>query len=118
MEKCEIIELYRRTGSIRATAAIVGASEQAVRRILIEAGEYTSPQVEAVAKLLARGLTQQEIGERLGLSYSAVNSYCPYERGTHIAGQCTPNALRIRAYRARKRAEEAKQRNKEKSHSN
>ena len=118
MEKCEIIELYRRTDSIRATAAIVGASEQAVRRILIEAGEYTSPQVEAVAKLLAQGLTQQEIGERLGLSNSAVNSYCPYERGTRIAGQCTPNALRIRAYRARKRAEEAKQRNKEKSHSN
>lgn len=107
VEKHEIIELYRRTGSLRATAAIVGAGTQAVRRILIEANEYTSPQSTAIAELLAQGLTQQEIAKRLGLSYSTVNSYAPYERGTHIAGRCTQNALRIRRYRAKKRAEEA-----------
>lgn len=38
----EIVEVYRSTDSIKATARELGISEQSIRHILIDAGVYTS----------------------------------------------------------------------------
>lgn len=95
MEKSEIVELYERTGTICGTAKIVGAGHQAVRRILWEAGVYTSPQFEQINQLYSSGYDVAQICDMLSMSRSAVMSYLPYIRGTRIAGERTVNAIRI-----------------------
>lgn len=104
MEKSEIVELYERTGSICATAKIVGAGHQAVRRILWEAGVYTSPQFEEINQLYSRGYDVAQICDMLSMSRSAVMSYLPYTRGTRIAGERTINSIRIMKCRAKKKS--------------
>ena len=49
------------------------------------------------------GLPPAEIAERLGCTVSTVYSYLPYTRGLHADYIPTPNALRIRKCRTRKR---------------
>ena len=104
MKKAEIVEIYERTGSIRATAKIVGAGYQAVRRILWEAGAYTSAQFDEVNQLYDSGYDVAQICETLNMSRSSVMSYLPYTRGTRIAGERTINSIRIMKCRAKKKS--------------
>ena len=105
MEKADIINMYRRTGSIRATAASSGIGHQAVRRVLIEAGEYTTPRAAQIMELYEQGMSPDEICAELSLARSCVFSYLPYTRGTYLFGLRSINALRIEKCRRKKREE-------------
>lgn len=107
MEKADIINIYRQTGSIRATSAASGISHQVVRRVLIEAGEFTSPRAEQIMGLYEQGMSPDEICAELSLARSCVFSYLPYTRGTYLFGPRSINALRIEECR-RKKAEQSK----------
>lgn len=107
MEKIDIINVYRQTGSIRATSASSGIGHQAVRRVLIEAGEFASPRAEQIMELYEQGVSPDEICAKLSLTRSCVFSYLPYTRGTYLFGPRSINALRIEECR-RKKAEQSK----------
>ena len=105
MEKTDVIVAYKRTGSIKSAAAATGLSHQTVRRILIEAGEFTSPRAELIASLHEQGLSLDEICAVLSLSRSCVGGYIPYTRGCHAVGPRSDNALRIEKCRRKKAAQ-------------
>lgn len=105
MEKADIINIYRQTGSIRATSASSGIGHLAVRRVLIEAGEFTSPRAEQIMGLYEQGMSPDEICAELSLARSCVFSYLPYTRGTYLFGPRSINALRIEKCRRKKREE-------------
>lgn len=96
----KIVEVYNRTGSIRETAASCGVSPQKARRILQEAGEYTSPTAEKVGELHEAGRSVAEIAEELNIGEKAVQSYLPYSKGAYMTDAPTKNALAIRKHRA------------------
>lgn len=108
MEKTDIILAYKRTGSIKSTVAATGLSHQTVRRILIEAGEFTSPRAELIAGLHEQGLSLDEICAELSLSRSCVGGYILYTRGCQAVGPRSDNALRIEKCRRKKKAEQNK----------
>lgn len=86
-----------------------------LRKLLVTAGVYDSPQYRAVRELQDKELSDEEIMGRLGISRSTYNSYIPYKRGaysldwlpdgTHDLNNCSLEAKRNRKYRKRKLVE-------------
>lgn len=102
----KIVDVYRACGSIRETAASCGVSPQKARRILQEAGEYTSPTAEKVAELHEAGRSVAEIAEALHIGEKAVQSYLPYTKGAYMTDAPSANAQRIRKHRTGKAGKE------------
>ena len=101
----QVIEFYLKNGSIKHTAAMFEISEQLVRRYLINAGVYSTPKIEAANELYNRGCTVDQIANALRIGRKTVISMLPYRKGTYKAPP-SPNALRIREYRERKRMDD------------
>lgn len=101
--KDTIIKEYKACGTIKGTAKVVGVSEPTVRRVLIDAGEYSNETVASVSALREAGKSQKEICEILHLSESTVLGALPYTKGTY-KDEPTVNALRIRKCRGKKEA--------------
>lgn len=97
------LQIYGNTQSIKETARILQISEQVVRRYLINAGAYTSPQIASILSLHEEGKTVPEICSLLNISRSAVQSVLPYTKGTYKAPP-SENALKIRQTRAKQRS--------------
>lgn len=74
----DIIASYRQTQSIRVTARQYNISAQSIRRILIQAGEYSTPTSSYISGRLDRGESIAQIAKDLGRSPNAVQSYAPY----------------------------------------
>lgn len=102
VEKEQIIALYKQCQSIKQTARDLQISHNLARRVLIEAGLYTSPRAQQISALYEAGLSPQEIGERLSISHSAVADYLPYVKGYTKSAHKTQNARRIAAWRSKK----------------
>lgn len=103
ISESDVIETYRATRSVKATARISELSEHTVRHLLFVAGEYTSSRAEQIAKLAARGYTRLEVAKILGLSQSCVFNYWTYAHGPTSCGERSKNALRIEQCRRKKR---------------
>lgn len=99
----KIIAAYRNHPTIYTAAKRCGCSRDIARRVLLAAGLITSPRADEVRTLHDAGLPPAEIAERLGCTVSTVYHYAPYIRGCRADYIPTPNALRIRKHRARKR---------------
>ncbi|KGF52632.1 hypothetical protein [Flavonifractor plautii] len=95
----DIIASYRQTQSIRVTARQYNISAQSIRRILIQAGEYSTPTSSYISGRLDRGESIAQIAKDLGRSPNAVQSYAPYNRGAYCVGEKSENALKIKKYR-------------------
>lgn len=91
----EIIQAYHAEPSLRAVAAQVGVSYSAIRRVLISAGEYTSPRADEINRLADAGRSVSEIAQELGCSEKTVSSFLPYSRGSYAVGEKSENAKRI-----------------------
>ena len=111
IEKSDIIAKYSMTGSIRRTASELNVSHSTVRRVLIEAGLYTSQRAEDICRLCEKGLSPDQIAESLKITRNAVMAYLPYNRGYQLGGNKSANALRIRACRERKKTNNRQTRN-------
>ena len=103
MNTNEIITYYRECQSIKECAQRFDMSHQTVRRVLILAGEYSSPMSERINTLYDQGYTAEEISEKVGIGLKAVQGYIPYTKGKYMSAAPTVNALRIRACRERKK---------------
>lgn len=97
----QIVEFYLKNGSMKHTAIMFEISTQLVRRYLINAGVYSTPQIKAANELYSSGSTVEQIADSLCISRKAVISMLPYRKGTYKAPP-SPNALRIRECRERK----------------
>lgn len=106
MEKLfeEVVDLADQGLSLRKISKITGISQQKARRILISNDAWSSPQADEIAKLVASGLTVDEISEKLHLSRSIVISYLPYKKGPYYSDDPSINALRVRKCRDKKSA--------------
>ena len=105
MIKDEIMRSYRITKSMKRTAAEVGVSQSAVRKVLIGAGVLTSPLIKRIAELRALGMPDKDIADLLKISPSTVCSNAAYDQGTYLDTNKSANAIKIARCRARKEAE-------------
>lgn len=102
-----VVDKYHDEGqSLRRTAAAMGLSVAATRKMLVTAREYDSPRKREIDALRKSGLTVREIADKLGVSPTAVDSFVPYKRGTYLVPSGTKNAEMVRQCRARKEAPE------------
>lgn len=99
----DIAKSYRKTQSLRATAAETGVSEGVVRKVLITRGVISSPLIERIRELQNAGMPQKDIAELLGVSTSCVNSNSGYIRGTYLDAQKSQNAVKIKAWREQRK---------------
>lgn len=102
MKPEDIIQAYNTEGSIKKVAAMFRISEQKVRKVLIDAGEYESDMSVQVKDLYEQGFSVEDIADKLGVSKSAVSGYLPYSKGLYLGENPSGNALKIRKCRAKK----------------
>lgn len=102
MKQEDIIQSYNIEGSIKKVAALFRISEQKVRKILIDAGEYESDMSVQVKDLYEQGFSVEDIADKLGVSKSAVSGYLPYSKGLYLGENPSSNALRVRRCRRAK----------------
>lgn len=101
MKPEDIIQAYNTEGSIKKVAALFRISEQKVRKILIDAGEYESDMSMQVKDLYRQGFSVEDIADKLGVSKSAVSGYLPYSKGLYLGENPSSNAIKIRKCRAK-----------------
>lgn len=102
MKQEDIIQSYNIEGSIKKVAALFRISEQKVRKILIDAGEYESDMSIQVKDLYEQGFSVEDIADKLGVSKGTVSGYLPYTKGLYLGENPSSNALKIRKCRANK----------------
>lgn len=102
MKQEDIIRAYGTEGSIKKVAALFRISEQKVRKILIDAGEYESDRAGEVKDLYEQGFSVEDIADKLGVSKSTVSGYLPYSKGLYLSETPSSNAIKIRKCRAKK----------------
>ena len=103
MNQKEILEEYNKRKSIRATAAALNISTDAVHKTLVGYGVIDTPLTRRIAELRRIGLNQKQIAEMLEISTSCVNKNTPYERGTYLIPSKTKNAEKLRKWRKDRR---------------
>lgn len=95
----KIVSMYKGVQSIKTVSKTLGVCEGSVRRVLIQAGEYTSPRHQEVLSLYEQGLDVNQIAQRLSISRNTVINYLPYRRKPYICEDKSENAIRIRRWR-------------------
>lgn len=101
MKTEDVIQAYNTEGSIKKVAALFRISEQKVRKVLIDAGEYESDMSVQVKDLYGQGFSVEDIADKLGVSKSAVSGYLPYSKGMYLGENPSSNAIKIRKCRAK-----------------
>lgn len=101
MKPEDIVQAYNTEGSIKRVAALFRISEQKVRKVLIDVGEYESDMSVQVKDLYEQGFSVENIADKLGVSKSVVSGYLPYSKGLYLGENPSSNALRVRKCRAK-----------------
>ena len=96
----QIVEEYRKTGSVKQVVEILGSNTIKVRRVLITEGLWESKTSRSVGELYREGKSTKEIAEELCMSEKNVQSYLPYSRGAY-GGEKSGDATRSKEYRER-----------------
>lgn len=95
----KVVKTYRKTESIRETAAYHKISRVKVRKLLITEGLYSTPESIKVNDLLSKGLSTEEVAEKLGMSVGSVNNLSAYRKGENKLEHPTKNAINARKWR-------------------
>lgn len=103
MTQKEILAEYNKRKSIRATAAALNISTDAVHKTLVGYGVIDTPLTRRIAELRRIGLSQKKIAEMLEISTSCVNKNTPYDRGSYLTPSKSKNAENIRKWREDRR---------------
>jgi len=96
----QIVEEYKKTGSVKQVVEILGSNTIKVRRVLITEGLWESKTSRNVGALYREGKSTKEIAEELCMSEKNVQSYLPYSRGAY-GGEKSSDATRSKEYRER-----------------
>ena len=98
-----IIEIFKKTQSIKATAKQIGCSWNRVAKALSTAGIIANENHAYILSLYEKGKTLEEILKITGFSLKTVQSYSPRKRPVYNEN-LSENALRIKEYRAKRRS--------------
>ena len=98
-----ICSAYRSAGAIGPVASAFAISHQTARRILINAGLYTSPTSKKIRSMYEEGKTVDEISAELQKSRAFIIAYLPYEKGLYIGENKTKNAIYIKKSRTKQK---------------
>lgn len=101
----DVVNHYKRVGSMKRTGEEFGISESKCKKILVTSGVYTSPRYRQISELIDKGLPEEQICEALRISRATYNNYVPYSKGIYLSDAPTRNAIRVRKSRARKRSD-------------
>ena len=93
-----VSQLWEHDSSKKEIARKLNISHGKVTKILVTLGYIETKE----AKMLASGMTVNEIADKLGKTDHAVFCRVPYSKGIYMAESPSPNAMRIRKCRARK----------------
>ena len=74
-----------------------------VRKLLVTAGALKTEQSVLVQKLHSEGKTLDEIANTVGCSRATANSWLPYSRIIYNMEEISPNAIRLKRFKQRKR---------------
>ncbi len=99
----EVTSLFDQGLSMRSIARHTGLPRQVVRRILITTGQYESENAAYLRKRSEQGATIEDVAKELGITTKALIQHTPYKKGRYNLETPSPNAIRIRACRARKK---------------
>ena len=99
-----VVNIYKKTGSINETALQAEISPTKVRKILITMGLWSSPRSLQIRQLADQGKSSVEIAEMLQVSVVMVQNYLPYKKGLYDEPEKTDTAMRSEKYRARNRS--------------
>jgi len=99
----QIIEEYKKCGSVKQTADTVGTTLVRAQRVLITEGLWRSDTSDAIGELYREGKTTQEIADELFISVKTVQAYLPYSKGFYSETEKSRDAMRSSRYRNRNR---------------
>lgn len=107
MDVTEIVARYARGDSLKCIAVQANVCYTVIRRVLITEGVplRDCPKADAIHAMLDKGMTTQEIAEKLKINRKTVESYTPYSKGSYSIGKKSINAQRIKQSRERKTKE-------------
>lgn len=108
-----VIDIYELNHSIKETAQIMELSTVKVRKILITKGIWENETSCEIKQLLEKGLSTQEIAEKLFMSIKNVQAYMPYSKGLYGNNETSVDAMRSNRYRDRMKKAKELQINKE-----
>lgn len=98
----EIIKIYEKTGSIRATAEELECSWNRVVKALSTAGFIVNETHMMILELHDEGLAAEEIAKKTGYNIKTVKAYLPRVRPEY--GECaSENAKKIKKSREKKK---------------
>lgn len=97
----KVIDSYTNNNSIIETAKENGISTVKVRKILITEGLWESDTSLKIGELSEKGMTTEEIADKLYMSVKNVQAYMPYERGIYGGEEVSKEAIRAEKYRNR-----------------
>lgn len=101
-----VCSVYRRYGSIKATADSFGISSGVVKKCLVTGGLLKSPYTAKAVEMKESGMTIKEIALVLKITPQHVCAILPYSRGTYLTPSPTRNAEYIRNHRKSKKGKE------------
>ena len=93
--------------SLRSVADALDTTVIRTRKLLITAGNFSSPTAQSVQRLKAEGKTIEEIGATLRLKPAALYGYLPYDNLAYNLPETTSNADRHKRYRGTKKLKAA-----------
>lgn len=102
----DILGVYNRQKSIKATARELDISEGVVRKVLVTYRVIDTPLVRRIAELRAAGMPNGDIADLIGVSSSCSCANSPYSKGSYLNPSKTVGATRLRAWRASKKGGE------------
>ena len=92
----EICATYKRLGEISPVSVTLSVDRGTVRRVLVNAGLYSSPISVKVRKMFVAGKTIDQISADLEKSKSTIIGYLPYFQGMYSGDNKTKNAIRLK----------------------
>lgn len=98
-----LVSAYEAGTSMTEIARAHRISRQTVRRILIDAGSYSSTTTVYAQRRLDEGADLDTIAAELGITRNALIQSLPHTRGLYGQSTASKNAKTIRAMRARRK---------------
>lgn len=99
-----IVDTYLQEESVKMTAKVLNISEGVVRKVLVSYGIIDTELTRKIAALREEGLSSDDIAKQLEISKSWVSAHTPYSKGTYLVPSETENAVRLRAWREKKKS--------------
>ena len=93
-----VSQLWEHDFSKKEISRKLNLSHGKITKILVTIGAIETEE----ARMLASGMTVPEIAAKLSKTEHAVFCRVPYSKGVYDSDNPSPNAIRIREYRARK----------------